>query len=194
MEHGKFQLALAQALMGRPLLEDFGMPLSQGRGSIHYSSAVTDVSRDMEVSGHPVPAETTPYLDAEVDMILLQESVNAQIRSTDGDAENIVRQPLPPVPSDAGRVENSVDGNNASPHADIPGPAPRRRRRPNHCPQPGGGPPLPLNSLQHYSKKGKMRQVCRECKRQTTWICPGCRCISLCPDKCFRRFHGQIKM
>jgi hypothetical protein len=41
MEHGRFQLALAQALMGKPLPLDFGMSISDcGTSSLHTSSSM----------------------------------------------------------------------------------------------------------------------------------------------------------
>jgi hypothetical protein len=91
-------------------------------------------------------------------------------------------------------MEHPTKGNTGS-AAMVEGvPARRRRRYSNWHPGPGRGAPIPVNILLHYSKKGKMQRVYKECRRRTTWICPGCRRISLCSDECFLRFHCQLGM
>jgi hypothetical protein len=47
MDHGKFQLSLAQALMDRPLPVDFGMQLSRSAGCRGRTSGMTEIDTDV---------------------------------------------------------------------------------------------------------------------------------------------------
>jgi hypothetical protein len=61
----------------------------------------------------------------------------------------------------------------------------RSCHRPNQRPQHNRPPPNVLRVEEHYSKKGKLKQVCKECKKKTTWICPSCTNVALCPTEYF---------
>jgi hypothetical protein len=76
MEHGKFQLALAQALMGRPLPSDFGMQLSKPGRCTSHSSGMTEGRPYVHYTNDELQSEGMTVVERGDDLILLQESVN----------------------------------------------------------------------------------------------------------------------
>jgi hypothetical protein len=171
MDHNKFQLVVAQALMGRPLPGDFGMARSECG-----------------------PTPTTPCSQGEEDIIQSQESVTSHLQAEDVLPEVTHVEIAPPQPSPE-EVMPTVGGNSTALPAVLNAPPPQIRcRRPNRRPHAPQEPAAPMISVHHYSKKAKLRQVCRQCRRRTKWTCPGCRHISVCPAECFVTLHRLLRM
>jgi hypothetical protein len=80
MEHGKFQLAMVQALMGRLLPPDFGMSMSDcGTSSLRTTSGMAAGTGHKEQRVDDEGRDTVS-VDAEEDVILSQESVNGLLQ------------------------------------------------------------------------------------------------------------------
>jgi hypothetical protein len=129
MDHGKFQLALAQVLMERPLPKDFGM-LS--------TWCTSDSVGGWEVSRHTGSSRSLrnlPTVDRLVtddefpDIILSQESVNTGVQPIADNVEGD-EAPIPKVNEAERIVEGHPGGPAPRPVLDVAVPG-RRRRRPN---------------------------------------------------------------
>jgi hypothetical protein len=194
MEHRKFQLAVAQALMGRPLPEGFGMPLSQSASGSRQSAGGTQSSGHAEaMMREQERRNSAPSTEGE-DLFCSQESMSRAtiITGVVADDRDQNHSFLPGIAEDS-VVEAAVRTETVTNVVDM-APRPRRCRRPNRPNQERGGPEVLMNMLRHYSKKKQLRRLCRGCRRRTKWICPGCRGFSMCPGECFVGFHKLLGM
>jgi hypothetical protein len=191
MEHGKFQLAVAQALMERPLPRDFGMPSSQCTSTSRGRSGDIERGEGSSRTAGTSTADCGVNSDEPADIPLSQESMNAAIPECHGDGEGL-QAPELNLPISRQTIEGDLQGPIIDPRADEDNKGPPiRRRRPNLPPRRPRPAPALLQNNEHYSKKGWLRRVCRQCRRRTTWICPGCQGLSLCPEECFLSFHRR---
>jgi hypothetical protein len=87
MEHGKFQLALAQALMDRPLPEDFGMPLSQSGWNSLWTPTQAEQSIGTDERRNSVSDSQGVRAAIGEDVILSQKSINAEMGGAEGGGE-----------------------------------------------------------------------------------------------------------
>ena len=172
MEYGKFQLALVQALMGRSLPSDFGMQMSGSAGCSTENSAVTEEVPRAFAGIYHIPSQSLSALEAVDDVILSQESVSGPVGNLDADIADVV-VPGPIHEVEDNRVQDSLPGPTGHAGVDQNGRPPRIRHHPNRLPNCGGGTPHPLNHMEHYYKRAKLRRICKECRRRTKWICMG---------------------
>jgi hypothetical protein len=193
MEHGKYQLAVAQALMGRPLPKDFGMPMSTSTSATTSSSVRKRRSRGSRNSEPLLPKEEAIHPEEPMEVVLSQESINNIVQDCEVPHERIG------IPQEVGQdddvivqvaeapivLQPPVDNNLVNA---------QRRRRPNKPPPRIRPAPVHLNVQKHYLKKVKLRRVCREYRRRTKWICPGCERLSMCLENCFVHFHRLLGM
>jgi hypothetical protein len=128
------------------------------------------------------------------DVILSQESVNAHFGNPEAAVPEgeVEHGALPKAPHDM-VVDADVGRRGVLDGSQNVGPC-LRRRRPNQPPVCARAAALPVGSLLHYSKKPKLRRLCRKYRKQTKWICPGCRRLSMCLGECFQTFHMGLGM